>query len=367
MRRLLNLFRSERPAKPATPRQPYRARPSLEGLEERWMPAASSFNLHAVTDIHGNATAYFRSPTSNALEQLSNGKLTAIAAPNTVTDFSAGLDATGLADVFAHLNGRIQLFDNGAWSDLGQPMAMNSFAAVDGGRAYFVGSDHSLWEFSPVVRTPIYWSLGGQVHTGYIVSGGWPELWAANAVWALDAVTERPNGVNSGRDVVFAIGGDHRLEAFTEGGWFGNSSNKWQQLTGGSSNGSPVVNSFSAGLDIQGNAEVYYIWPDGALDRFDAGPQTTGVGGFFGVKGSVDPYATLRATLDGSFFVSDAQQGFLEYEERGNNNYAVYGSFPGAGSTIDLAAADTNNFFYISSDGHHLEEMSNGNFSVFQI
>jgi hypothetical protein len=344
------------------------------------MPSASSFNLHAVTDINGNATGYFISPTFGALTQISNGKLTAIAARGTVTDFSAGLDANGHADVFAHHNGDIQLFDGGTWTDLNQPMAMQQFAAVDGGRAYFVGSDHSLWEFSPVVRTQIHWSLGGHSGTGWIVSGGWQELWGANAVWALDAVTERPNGVNSGRDVVFAIGGDKRLEAFTQGGWYGNSSNQWHQITGGSSNGSPVVNSFSAGLDMKGNAEVYYIWPDGSLDRFDASPDTKdGVGGTFGVltTGSpsaaimVDPYATLRATLHGSFFVSDTQTGLVEYEQGGNNIYQGYISFPGAttgiASILDLAAADTNNFFYITSDGHHLvEEMANSN-HVFNI
>jgi hypothetical protein len=328
------------------------------------MPSASSFGLHAVTDINGNATAFFRSPTNNALNELSNGKLTAIAASGTVTDFSAGLDANGHADLFAHHNGRIQEFDGGVWSDLGQPMTMQSFAAVDGGRAYFVGGDNSLWEYTPVYRVPVYYrGLNGQLYVGgYRIYGGWQELWGANAVWALDAVTERPQGVNSGRDVVFAVGGDGRLEAYTQGGWFG-TSNQWLTLVGGSSDGTRAYNSFSAGLDAQGISEVYYVSTSGTLFRRDMATASV-VTGLLIVKDGVDPFSTIRATTNGRVILSD--QVTSEYTDQGFEYFSPIFYFPGG--INDLAAANPSTCFAIGSDGHHLYEWTGSQtYVTFQI
>ena len=69
----------------------------------------------------------------------------------------------------------------------------------------------------------------------------WTELWGANAVWALDAVTQSADGL----DVVFALGGDGRLEEFIP------SITRWQKLADGG-----TFNGFSAGLDIRINAPI---------------------------------------------------------------------------------------------------------------
>jgi hypothetical protein len=364
-RNLLKYFRRSRSSSRSQSRRSVRL--ELETLDQRVLPSASSFNMHAVTDAQGSPTAFFRSPSNDSLTQFSHGTLTTIATALTVTDFSAGLDAGGRADLFAHHNGHIELFDNGTWSDLKQPMPMQQFAAVDGGRAYFVGGDNSLWEFSPVVRTTVhYLGSDGTWHTGYITTGGWQQQWAANAVWGLDAVTERPSGVNTGRDVVFAVGGDGRLEAFTKGGWNGNSANKWQTLLPGNSDGSYRFDSFSAGLDGAGAAEVYYITTANEIVRWDAAPATSG-GGTFHVTYLGDPFdSSIRATTAGQFFLEDATRSdqIYEYSDRGAQ---LIGPLPNSANSLDLAAADPDTCFYISSDGHHFTEWQGGYAYVYQI
>jgi hypothetical protein len=248
----------------------------FECLDQRLLPSTATTSMCAVTDVTGSATGFYLDPSNHTLYMLRSRTAAQIAPANAVNEFSAGLNSKGTMDLFAmESNGRIALdnFDGKGWQDLGQPMPMaGSFAAVDGGRAYFEGADASLWEYSPIVRTTGYYrDLHGILHPITSVTGGWQELWGPNAVFALDAVTERPSGVNTGRDVVFAMGGDGRLEAFTKGGWGGTGSNQWLTILPGDGAGNPqfaqnlaapdnhLQNLFSAGLDTLGKAEVYWV------------------------------------------------------------------------------------------------------------
>src|SRR5262249_42401869 len=134
---MLNPFRSTRTSSPAT-RRPRSARLEVECLDQRLLPSASSYNLHAVVDAQGSSAAFFRSPTDDVLYELQNGTLTARSTPHAVSDFSAGLDRAGHANVFAHYNGHMYMYNEAGWFVLNEPMAMRSFAAVNGGRCYFV-------------------------------------------------------------------------------------------------------------------------------------------------------------------------------------------------------------------------------------
>jgi hypothetical protein len=77
----------------------------------------------------------------------------------------------------------------------------------------------------------------------------------------VDAVTQTSNGF----DMVFAIGGDGRLEKYVP------SSNTWYFLAAGTTFGS-----FSAGLDTDGYADVFMISSSGDLEvaaTWNGGPR----------------------------------------------------------------------------------------------
>jgi hypothetical protein len=165
--------------------------------------------------------------------------------------------------------------------------------------------------------------------------------------------------------VVFAIIGDGSLDAYTQGGWDGPNSFPWQRLVEGNPDGTRAIASFSAGLDVQGDAEVYFIFTSGGLARWDAGyPGAV----YQIVKNNVDEFTTIRGTPDGNFLTGDGN-GIEKYVyQPSTSNYVEYAGYPLKGSGIyDLAAADSNNFFYISSDSHLLQEYSNGAYHTFQI
>src|SRR5262249_9471203 len=131
-----------------------------------------------------------------------------IGGANSITDFSAGLDRAGKPDVFAHLDGKLWVWDGIRFTFLNQPMAMKHFAAVQGGRAYFEGVDHSLWEYTIPYQRTIVFHIGGRVTRQTITIGGWQELAGANTVYGLDAVTQPATGT----DMVFAIVQDLSLQ-----------------------------------------------------------------------------------------------------------------------------------------------------------
>jgi hypothetical protein len=372
-RKLMKFFRPGRTSNFSVRRR--WAHLELECLDQRLLPSASTNTLSAVTDVTGIATGLYLNPSTGVLFQLRDNVASAIAAPHTVTKFSAGLGPHGFADLFADHNGRIAVnnFDGSGWHDLGQPRPMAAFAAVDGGRAYFQGTDNSLWEYSPEVRPrdletglrniDVDGLPGGSA--GPTLASGWRELWGANAVFGLDAITERPRGVNTGRDVVFALGGDGRLEAYTQGGW-GGPADQWNVIMAGDGAGHArfsLATGFSAGLDIVGRAEVYWAQAKIEVWRWDQS---------YGVHGSRSLLADLRnrsdlldgglvpnfitylgGTTDGKFFLKTylddgpkpveewADHGGVGPAERPGGGHGI-GLFSGTEYTDDTGTWDTD-------------------------
>ena len=101
----------------------------LESLDQRLLPSASMVvsqgltttnPLSAVTDVTGSATGFYLDPvySHSVLYQLRDSVASVISSPlQTVSQFSAGLNANGFADVFADINGRIKRdnFDGQGW------------------------------------------------------------------------------------------------------------------------------------------------------------------------------------------------------------------------------------------------------------
>jgi hypothetical protein len=327
MKALLNLFRRTRSTSNTTTRRPQAVRPSIEVLEDRLALSASSFNLHAVLQSNGDRVAFFRNPADNAFyEKTPDDHIVQISGPNTVTDFSAGLDRSGLADVFAHVGRDLEEFSNGAWHSLNQPMYMEHFAAVKGGRLYAEGHDYSLWEYTTPYMKLIYNPV---THVASQVTvGGWTQVWGANSTWALDAVTS-----SSGVDAVFVMGGDNRLREYSQGKWTGPLDYQGDGV---------YMVSFSAGLDVNGNACVAILHSDGYLSRDGADPNTPAM--FL----HVDPLATISATTGGQVFV---QENSALYVASGFNTLTGVAGSANIGTITAVSAVGVDDVFVMTSGG----------------
>src|SRR5262249_23368817 len=334
MNRLLNFFRSTRPA-----RRPQSARLNVETLEDRMVLSPSSTSLHAVQDITGASAAFFHGPKDNAFyEKTPSGAIVQLSGTNTVSDFSAGLDVNGHADVFAHLYGSMYEHDDAGWHWLNEPIPMLQFAAVKGGRCYAEGNDNSLWEYTPPTTVTYYINWGGRQVPVTTTIGGWQKLWAANAVWNVDAVTQ-----SSGKDMVFAVGGDRRLERFDP------QFSDWQTLAAGS-----TWRCFSAGLDGNGNANVWMITNSGDLDRWTNGPNGTGYWQYFLNLSGVSDVVGVSATTNGQVFVFQYSGGGVgdDYIVSKFDTEHPTGRIISYSNNAGMVAAGFNDLFVMTTDGH---------------
>jgi hypothetical protein len=323
-------------------RRPESTRLKIEALEDRLALSASSVAMHAVQDSSGAAAVFFHGFSDNALyEKTPGGAVVQLAGANTVTDFSAGLDINGHPDVFMHLYGSMYEHDDSGWHWLNEPIPMLQFAAVKGGRCYAEANDNSLWEYTLPHTVTQYITWQGHVIPMTVTVGGWQKLWAANAVWNVDAVTQ-----NSGSDMVFAVGGDRRLENFNP------QTGAWQVLSDGS-----TWRTFSAGLDVNGNADVWMMTDDGSLERWTSGSKTAGGGWRTFI--SIDPpdVVGLTATSNGQVFM------FQYYGTSSGPVYSIvkFDDQNAAGTIIShsndagMVAAGADDIFILTTDGH-LEE-----------
>jgi hypothetical protein len=315
--------------------------------------SASSFNLHSVLQPNGNSAAFFRNPSNDVFtEKTPQGLMQQLAAAHAVTDFSAGLDPNGHADVFAHKDGVMQEFADGVWQNLNQPRPMLHFAAASGGRMYAVADDNSLWEFDQAHTVTFSFYFQGRQITGtHLVPSTWTEKWGPNAVWALDAVTQTSNGF----DMVFAIGGDGRLEKYVP------SSNMWFFLAAGGTFGS-----FSAGLDTDGFADVFMVSNDGYLERW-----TTLSGTFATVDHFDNPLdVNISATTNGEVFVmfSGNFDGTIRVGEYDRQNNLISIALPPHDNITAISAAGPNDIFVMTPDGslqEHATSVPTGSWLVW--
>jgi hypothetical protein len=311
----------------------------VETLEDRMMPSTSSMAVHAVFQPATNtSSAFFVRAFDQAFYQTTpNGNLSKLAGPSEVAYFSAGLDPSGHAAVFAKFSdGSMWEHDSSGWTNLNQPMPMLQFAAVNGDHCYFEGQDHSLWEYSPehtVLRVV-------QGHVIVAHTGGWQELWGANAVWGLDAVTQ-----NNGVDVVYVKGGDNGLRSYSQGAW------KDIDTPGYNGPAFKAFNSFSAWLDDSGNANVTLVETDGSVlmvgDLYQRWiPQ-------------VNPYDNVHATTGGiAYVVNTSGDGPVLQVINGNGSTFNFNNLPFTGlSQMDVAAPGD---VYVVDGAGHVWELVNG-------
>jgi hypothetical protein len=206
----------------------------LESLEDRQVLSTSSPAIHAVMDNFGHSEVFFINKQNHAFYEHDSGGTHFLSGATTVKSFSAGVDRTGHADAFVLAgDNSVWEWNSSGWHKLYEPERMTELAAVKGDRVYAVGADRALYEYSPPFI--IYLPFGHPIRLG-----GWQRLDGPGAVQSIDAVTDA-----AGRDAVFAIRGDGTFQERFNG--------QWQYLSGAYS----IQRGFSAGTDLNGNADVF--------------------------------------------------------------------------------------------------------------
>jgi hypothetical protein len=363
---LLKIF-DHSPSSRRTTAKRLSVRLDIESLEDRLVPSASSASVHAITPATGGSVAYFINPIDKTFDEKINydgySFLQQVAPAGAVTDLSAGLTNSGTPVVFAHYDGVLKYFsDPTGWQNTNPPIGIVNYAAVDGGRLYAAGSDHALYEYTIPYQVTTRTVNPRTLQVSWITKtvGGWSELSVANTVWAVDAVTQHSLVTavtpSSGIDVVFAIGFDtyynyrnNRLIEYSQG--------TWTYIAG---NGIGQLLSFSAGLDSQGKAEVWFqLYNDGFGNGLTFGSWTAAAGyhSYVYVTGS------LSATGDGQcyFFIPDAGSLALFDPQDPHGPFVVVG----LDNNTQISAAGPGDVYYIEND--YLGEFTNGNILYWQL
>jgi hypothetical protein len=248
--------------RPSVARRPRSTQLSFDALEERQVLSTSSTAIHAVTDNFGHSEVFFINKVNKAFYEHDASGTHMLSGANTVKSFSAGIDGSGHADAFIIAgDNSMWEWNSTGWHKLNEPERMTEFAAVKGDRAYAIGVDRALYEFTPPITI-----LGFHF-------GGWKRLDGPGAVQSIDAVTD-----SLGRDAVFAIRGDGSFQERFSGAW--------QFLSGPFT----IQRGFSAGTDLNGNADVFGL--DGTNQLFR---RTTGVWTKLGAPNTVKTISATNA------------------------------------------------------------------------
>jgi hypothetical protein len=295
-------------------------KPHFEGLEERAVMSASSPAIHAVAEAPGTSAVFYINEQNHAFyehDALHGTRM--LSGPNTVQQFSAGLDVNGRADVFVKAgdNSFWEFSDmRGGWHQILGPNYALSFAAVKGDRVYMQNWDNSTWEFNGANSA---WSM---------VSG-------AGTTQSLDAVTD-----NFGSDAVFVLKTDKTFGEFYHGAY--------TQLAG--TIHLPFVTlasitSFSAGTDMSGKADVYATNWLGTFEKNVGGAWTT-----VAAAGTVKQYS---ATDAGQVWFIASDNSLKKFDAAGVKHNVYSGSF------VSISAARSNDVYLVNWD-HSLWERTGG-------
>lgn len=187
-------------------------------------------SVSAVTDATGTAVCFVQT-VDNALYRFDyrSGWQT-IGGPGTILASSAGLDAAGHPEAFIISTAQaFYEFRVGAgWAQLGAPGSVLAMSGANGGRAYVVTSDRSVF-----------------LHDD---AAGWTRLTAAGFGKSLAAVVEATGNV-----VLFAVTADNAFFRYqVASGW----------LQAGASG---TVQSATGGIDISGRAVAFALTANNAL------------------------------------------------------------------------------------------------------
>jgi hypothetical protein len=323
----------------AARRRPPTVRLGVESLDERIVLSSSSTGVHAVIDGTGGSVAYFRDKASNRLfEKTDQNLLQGLAPGGAVSTFSAGLDRFGRAQVFAEYYGKLEFRTDsgGAWHDTLAPRSFRDFAAVKGGRLYAVGTDDSLWKYDSAYSHRVIVIGPTGPHSVIVqVPGKWTELQGPSSMNDLDAVTEA-----NGFDVVFGRDAHFTLSEFIPG-----------VTSHPLSIANFSVNAYSAGLDVNGYADVFAVAPQ------SSGPALLEVwhpNSWIQLAG-VDQFTQLAATGNGeAFFAAPGSGsggiGYL-YEFDPVHGVEPVPSAPINSSPAQIAAAGPDDLFEVGTDG----------------
>jgi hypothetical protein len=190
--------------------------------------------------------------------------------------------------------------DPHGWTELlSWPGTVESFAAVKGGRCYILDPDgNGLWEWNPV-------------------KVGWSQL--GGGVQSLDAVTDR-----AGNDAVFVKNLDGSFGEFYHG---------YQELA------DPffgiLVTSFSAGTDVNGNADVY-VSRLGELERY--------AGGIWSAVAAAGSYKEFSATDSGQVWIISWDNTLQKYDNSDLRHVVSTSAF------LSISAASSSDIYAVSSD-----------------
>jgi hypothetical protein len=308
----------------------------LETLEERQVLSAASAAMHAVVDSSGNSAVFYINPQNQAFYEKDayHGTPRQLSGPNTVQEFSAGLDAQGRADAYV-LDGAGSLYqwsESRGWVDLIDQTTITEFCAVKGGRMYAETNDGSLLGYDGV---------GG---SGFLE--GWSVLGDAGTVQHIDAVTDA-----FGQDAVFAIRGDGTFQELQL--YNNNSQSVWQPLSGSYS----INAGFSAGVGLNGHADAYGVGTaDGGFWKYDTDtPYQTIHWTRLADPGLVSQFS---ATTNGQcWFI--ATDGTLKKFNSSNVRQDVYNG----GYFTQISAAASNDVFVMNWDSTLWERKAQGAWS----
>jgi hypothetical protein len=302
--------------------KPARYKPRFEALESREVMSTASPAIHAVADNFNASVVFYINQQDHSFYEhdVSHGTRM-LSGPNTVQSFSAGLDTDGHADVFVKAgDGSFWEYSDfrGGWQKLLGPNVVSSFAAVKGDRCYVLFNDQSLHEFNGAAFFLFRWST---------VSG-------AHSVQTLDAVTD-----SHGYDAVYVLKTNKTFGEFYHG---------YHQLAGAVHLGFftvPWVNTFSAGTDLNGNADVYAKNFFGTLEK--------NVGGVWSIVAQAGTFKQFSATDNGQVWFIGSDDTLKKYDALGTRHDVYSDTF------VSISAARSNDVYTVLWD-HSLWERQGG-------
>jgi hypothetical protein len=318
--------------KASSPKPTSSFRPQFEALESREVQSTATGGMHTVAPPPGHLTQQIEFHIDARSHLLVENGTAINGAPNTpsgVRLLSAGHGARGGADVFVTASdGAMWKFDQGTWTKILKPTAdkVLSFAAVDGGRA--IAALQNV-------------ATGGITLDEYNGSG-WVKIPAIGTPSQVDAVTD-----TSGRDVAFVLNADGSM--YDYGQFNPGSAFLSDKLFNG---GRPLISritQFSAGLDAQGDAQVYATINSPVLHTSNLFKNKEGSSpsGWLQV-GQGQFYTDFSATNNGAVWIAGTNHSVFELDQFG---HIVSGSGRGNAFAATLGAAADGDVYFVDTSG----------------
>jgi hypothetical protein len=306
-------------------------KPGFEYLEAREVLSTATGGMHTVAPPAGHVTEqiyFYIDAHTHLLKENSSAINGTAGTPAAVQLLSAGHGAKGEPDVFVTAgDGSFWKFDAGTWTKLLKPTAdqVESFAAVDGGRAYAVLEN---------VKT-------GGISLDEYDGASWHKIPVIGTPRSVDAVTDTSN-----RDVAFVLNTDGSM--YDYGQFNPGSSFLSDKLFNAPHLFGARITEYSAGLDAQGDANVYATirtaFGFSNLFRNREGSSPNG----WDKIASGTTYSHFSATDNGAVWLAGKDNSVFELDKFGK---LVPGSQRGNAFSATISAATFDDVYFVSSDG----------------